>query len=225
MIWFVGAVLIAAAVLLGVELAAPSAIPNQDDQMQFVYGITLLVLLGSSVVLGMRTRLVEALRSLLIWAAIGLALVTLYTYQDGFKALPSQIVGALVPSEPQTEADTVRIRASTGGHFVTRGDINGARIRMLIDTGATSVVLTRHDARRAGFDVKALQYTDFARTANGVTQVAPVRLREVKIGSITVRNVRAVVAGDGLDQSLLGMSFLSRLSSYEFTTRELILRP
>jgi aspartyl protease family protein len=83
-----------------------------------------------------------------------------------------------------------------------------------VDTGATAVVLSREDAVRAGFDLDRLQFTARVGTANGIGLAAPVRLREVRVRSIVVRDVVALVNKAPMSGSLLGLSFLKRLSSY-----------
>jgi aspartyl protease family protein len=87
------------------------------------------------------------------------------------------------------------------------------------------VVLRQSDARLLGVDTRNLRYTVPVQTANGLAYAAHARLREVSIGSITLRNVDALVAQPGaLKESLLGMSFLSRLRSYEFAGEFLTFR-
>jgi aspartyl protease family protein len=89
---------------------------------------------------------------------------------------------------------------------------------MMVDTGATTVVLKPADAERAGLDLDALSYSTPVSTANGMTFAAPVRLRSMAVGDIVVKDVEALVAKPGnLNESLLGMSFLRRLRSYEFS--------
>jgi aspartyl protease family protein len=96
---------------------------------------------------------------------------------------------------------------------------------MLIDTGASTVVLKPADAQRLGIDVDRLKYTVPVQTANGTTYAAHVRLRTLTLGPISLNDVEALVAKPGtLKENLLGMSFLSRLRSYEFTTDMLTLR-
>ncbi|MBD3666351.1 MAG: TIGR02281 family clan AA aspartic protease, partial [Kangiella sp.] len=90
--------------------------------------------------------------------------------------------------------------------------------------GASHVALTPFDAQRLGFDINALDYRIPYQTANGIAYAAPVRLEEISIGSITVRDVRASVSKDGLSQSLLGMSFLGQLTGVELSGDRLILR-
>jgi aspartyl protease family protein len=119
----------------------------------------------------------------------------------------------------------VRIRRQPDGHFVARTAVNGANVTMLVDTGASTVVLSPADAKAAGIDVGQLSYSVPVRTANGSTYAAPARLRRIAIGSVVIDNVDALIAKPGaLHQSLLGMSFLTRLRSYEVSGEFLTLR-
>jgi aspartyl protease family protein len=100
------------------------------------------------------------------------------------------------------------------GHFELTATINGRPIRVVVDTGATVVSLSLADAAAVGIDTGSLAFTVKTNTANGQSRVAPVILRNVSIGSISVDAVHAVV-NKNLNQSLLGMSFLSRLRGFE----------
>jgi aspartyl protease family protein len=115
-------------------------------------------------------------------------------------------------------------RRSRDGHFYVDADVNGARIRFLVDTGATYVALSPDDARSAGVRVFESDYTARTSTANGITRVAPVTLREVELDQLQLFDVRAVVLEKPMPVSLLGMSFLSRLQGYETRNDELVLR-
>ena len=119
----------------------------------------------------------------------------------------------------------VAISAGQHGHFVLEADVDGQGIRFLVDTGASDVVLSSFDARRLGFNIEHLSFTQTYRTANGIVKGAPVRLGRVTIGPIVVRDVRASVNGAAMKRSLLGMSFLSRLSGYEVSRGRLVLKP
>ena len=108
---------------------------------------------------------------------------------------------------------TVELRAERGGHFHTEAEINGRPVEVMVDTGATLVALSYEDAERAGIYLSPKDFTQTVNTANGRARVAPVTLGRVTIGEITVRDVRAFVSEPGrLSGSLLGMSFLGRLS-------------
>jgi aspartyl protease family protein len=96
---------------------------------------------------------------------------------------------------------------------------------LMVDTGATSVVLKPADAERAGINLGELSYTTPIDTANGTTYAAAVRLKSLAIGPLVVHNIEALVARPGsLNENLLGMSFLRRLRSYEFSKDYLTLR-
>jgi aspartyl protease family protein len=109
---------------------------------------------------------------------------------------------------------TLVYRADRRGHFTLTGTVNGAPIRFVVDTGASLVALTLDDARAAGIARGELNFNQLTQTANGRTHFAPVTLREVRIEQLSIENVPAAVI-ENLDQSLLGMSFLKRLKSFE----------
>src|SRR5260221_12955999 len=109
---------------------------------------------------------------------------------------------------------SVVYRADPLGHFQLTATVNGAPIRVVVDTGATVVSLSLADAAAVGIDPHSLAYTVKASTANGESRAAPVMLSNVSIGQISIDNVPAVVA-EKLKYSLLGMSFLSRLKGFE----------
>lgn len=106
---------------------------------------------------------------------------------------------------------SVTLAADTRGHFLVEGQVNGAPVRFLVDTGATMISLPLADARRLGIDTSKAQ-RGTAMTANGPTQVYRVKLDTVRVGGLVLYNVDALVhEGPGLEVALLGMSFLSRV--------------
>ncbi len=131
----------------------------------------------------------------------------------------------LPPPAAQPDPYSVTFAADASGHFLVEPTVNGTRVRMLVDTGASSIVLTPEDARRLGFRPSTGDFTSKTVTANGIVLVAPVLLREVAIGEISVPNVQAVVHSENrLPISLLGMSFLSKLTHFEVSHGKLVLR-
>ena len=102
--------------------------------------------------------------------------------------------------------------------------VNGEPVRFLVDTGATLVSLTAEDARAAGINPNALVFNQRAQTANGVARAARIMLREIRIEQLSIGNVPAAVQ-ENLKQSLLGMSFLRRLKSFEIREGALTLSP
>ncbi|MBW8881542.1 MAG: TIGR02281 family clan AA aspartic protease [Asticcacaulis sp.] len=117
------------------------------------------------------------------------------------------------------------IPKSGDGHFWATALVNEKAVRFLVDTGATEVVLTPSDAQRLGFDASNLTYDQKVVTANGQTVAALVTLTTVGIGRSEISNVDALVVKDGLSTSLLGMSYLGRLSRIEATPSSLVLHP
>lgn len=111
------------------------------------------------------------------------------------------------------------------GQFVTQVDILGRHIPVLVDTGATYLSLTIADARQLGIIPRQTDFTVPVQTANGVTMAAKVKVNEVRIGHLQVRDVDALILpGDVAGLSLLGMSFLRKLGRVEVASGSLILR-
>jgi aspartyl protease family protein len=130
-----------------------------------------------------------------------------------------------MPGEVTGSGRDVEITRGTRGEFALAVRINGARVPMVLDTGATSVVLTHEAAKAAGLPLEFLNYTVNVETANGRTRAAPVTLDKLAIGGLTEREVPALIAQPGsLRNNLLGMSFLNRLESWEVRGDRLKLR-
>jgi aspartyl protease family protein len=111
------------------------------------------------------------------------------------------------------------------GHFWADAQVNGKPVRFLVDTGATAVALTPEDAERLGFKAADLKYGQSVTTAGGNTHAAAVTLTSVSVNGARIENVQALVVADGLDVSLLGMSYLGRLTRFEATRSTLTLQP
>jgi len=111
----------------------------------------------------------------------------------------------------QNEHATVSLTPDKNGHFVSSGSINGASVRFLVDTGATMVAMNVDEARRAGVNYLAGE-RGVSQTANGVTPIYRVKLAQVTLGDITLRDIDGVVhENSALPMVLLGMSFLGKL--------------
>lgn len=128
-------------------------------------------------------------------------------------------------SADPTDGSGAEVVKSADGHYWAEALVDGARVRFLVDTGATAVALTVDDARRLGLNPDALQYDYKVMTASGEARAAQIRLASVSVGGARVDDVPAMVIEKGLPASLLGMSYLGRLSRFEATRTALILRP
>ena len=182
----------------------------------------------------------QLVREAISWGVIAIIAVAAISHFDTLKTGAEQMFGLptakdvaearrTVPTPPAAKPvngdSIVEIEAERNGHFNAEADINGRSIPVMIDTGATMVVLSYEDAERAGLMLTDKDFTRAVSTANGTARVAPVTLDRVSIGNITVRDVPAAVAESGrLRTSLLGMTFLSRLSRFDMRSGRLVLQ-
>lgn len=205
--------------------AFPQRSLDQTDWAQVVKLGALLVLLSSGIAFWGRFRLRESLRNLAIWVAIGSALLLGYSFRHDFAALGARMMGELLPSRAVEVAEgVVEVRAGGGGHFVVTATVNGQPVNFLIDTGASDIVLSSADAARLGWHPENLSFTRQYFTANGVGRGAPVRLDSLGLGPIVYTDLPASVNEAPMSESLLGMTFLRRLESYEVRRDVMILR-
>lgn len=191
----------------------------------------------------MSSGLLGVIREALSWVVGAAMLALLITHFDEVRAFNRQLLGIEIetaggdsaglhhvtprPGEtsPRTNANGgVELRSDRDGHFNAEAEINGRNVSLLVDTGASLVVLTYEDAERAGLFVSEGDFTARARTANGIARNALVTLDEVCVESLCVRDVKAMVAEPGrLHVSLLGMTYLGRLRRLDMQPGRLVL--
>jgi aspartyl protease family protein len=163
-----------------------------------------------------------------VFGAIGAArgLTAIAEEHQAAQAQPVAAAAQVAPApvaEP-LESGEASIAKSRDGHFWADAQVDGHQLHFLIDTGATAVALTSDDARQLGIDPSSLTYSYTVQTANGPAKAAEVKLRDVAVGRAEVSDVDAFVIDHGLETSLLGMSYLGRLSKFEATPDALVLR-
>ncbi|TGQ47804.1 MULTISPECIES: TIGR02281 family clan AA aspartic protease [unclassified Mesorhizobium] len=169
-------------------------------------------------------------RNLGLWVAIVLALIAGYQYRYELQDFASRVTAGLVPGSPlalgvEDGHATVTLDKADNGHFEARITVNGAPVRTVVDTGATSTVLTAEDALAAGFNSAALNFTIPVSTANGMTRAAAVKTNQVAIGGIVRKDMPIMIAAPGtLGQSLLGMNFIGSLSGFDVRGDRMVLR-
>jgi aspartyl protease family protein len=130
----------------------------------------------------------------------------------------------LVSTVGDAFAGSAALQRGADGHWRAEARVNGRKIELIVDTGATLVALTQDDAKAAGIDVRKLRYDARVRTASGTARAATVTLERIQIGNVRVRDVEAMVIEGGLSVSLLGMSFLERLEQFDVRGQTLRLR-
>ncbi len=186
---------------------------------------TIAALMSVGILASSRQKASTTIFSLLAWAGAFLILILAYSYRFEAKELWSRIRGEFLGSEAVvTAGGDVALRRMPDSHFHADADVNGARVTFMVDTGATMVALSWADARAAGIDPDRLVFGNTVETAGGPVQSAPVRIARLAIGNIVRFDVKAAVLPEGVDVSLLGLSFLDTLSSYQISGDRLTLR-
>jgi clan AA aspartic protease (TIGR02281 family) len=138
---------------------------------------------------------------------------------------PGELAGNTQTASMTAGANEAVAERGNDGGFAFDAVLNGARARMLFDTGAATVALRAEDAERAGIALARLNYSAKVKTANGIADVAPVMIDTITIGNITLRKVLGFVAKEGmLHENLLGQTFLSRLSGFNVEKNLLVLK-
>lgn len=146
-------------------------------------------------------------------------------YPHQLRAAKAEAYFAPLGADAAGPPDGAAVVKAADGHYWAEGEVNGQAVRLLVDTGATAVALTPADAKRLGFQLDRLRFGYNVVTAGGRARAAPVKLASVTVAGARVENVDALVIEKGLDASLLGMSYLGRLSSFQATRQALFLRP
>jgi aspartyl protease family protein len=220
------AIFAAVMVALVLETAdGPVASLNQLDLAALLVKAVVLLFIGALALAFFRDRLSQAIEAAAAWLVIALVLAVGYTYRFELRSVADRVLSELVPGRAATRGQSVEIARGNGGNFSVVAEINGARVALVLDTGASSVVLTQDAAKAAGLPIEVLSYSVNIDTANGRTRAAPVTLDQLAVGSIVERAVPALIAQPGqLRTSLLGMSFLNRLESWEVRGERLVLR-
>lgn len=137
----------------------------------------------------------------------------------------SALVAPRPASQPILLMTATELKANESGHFVTMAEINGRDVKVLVDTGATVVALSYEDADDIGLHPRNLSFDIPVSTANGAVAAARVRLDKIEIDGVRVEGVDGLVMPEGaLKGTLLGMSFLGRLSSFKVEDGVLILK-
>lgn len=225
LLWILLAILIAVLFALVVQQNGTLAGLSQYDFSSLTTKLVALVFVCVLVLALFRQRFSHALESALIWVLIALLLAIGYTYRFELRDVAERVLAEFVPGRAATRGRTVEIARGPGGSFFVTVQINEARASMVLDTGASAVVLTQEAAKAAGLPLEVLNYSVNVDTANGRARAAPVTLDRVSVGGIIERSVPALIAQPGqLRVNLLGMSFLNRLHSWEVRGDKLILR-
>ena len=225
LLWILLAILTAVLFVLVIRHGGDLASLRQYDFSSGTIKAAALLVVGLLVLVSFRQRFTHVLESMLVWLVIVLLLVVGYTYRFELREVADRVLAELIPGRAASRGRSVEIARGSGGSFSVNTQINGARVSMVLDTGASAVVLTQEAAKAAGLPLEVLSYSVSVDTANGRTKAAPVTLDRISIGRITEHSVPALIAQPGqLRSNLLGMTFLNRLESWQVRGDKLLLR-
>ena len=189
-----------------------------DEKAYFFLMLILLLFIGAGLLFGSREKLSTSLMQAAIWVLVFCGVLIAYGFKDTLKQ-------QFVPSQGVQNAGEFEIMRGNDRHFHLTLLVNGTPIKFIVDTGASDIVLTQNDAKRAGIDMGSLAFLGRARTANGIVKTAETLIDEVVLGNRVDSDIPASVNGGEMFNSLLGMSYLNRFSEIAIRGDRLILKP
>lgn len=224
LIW-IGLMVAVGAAVWGLAQAYPGAVSSGEDWMWTARSVALVALLSSALLRGGPIRWGEKARHAALWVGVGVVLILGYSYRGELAGVVQRVRGELTGARPMTTGDhEMVVSQDRGGGFFVIGQVNGQTVRFMVDTGASDTVLSPADAQRLGLDVAKLSYGRPAQTANGMSFGADFKADSLAIGPIRMTDMPMVVNQAAMDSSLLGMSFLSKLESFQVKGDRLYLR-
>jgi aspartyl protease family protein len=216
--WWLLALLATVVLIALLAWRFPDRLESERDWLHIIYLVGLLALVSSGVVASRRTNLRQTAKQAAAWIAIALIALAGYGYRFEIAEVGRRLLGELTPGYGVAIGEaSVVFRVAEDGHFRVWANVDGVALKLLVDTGASDVVLNRSDALRLGYDPDALAYSRIYATANGMVRGAPVTLNEITVGPIRLSNVAASVNEAPMGGSVLGMSFLGRLGGFEIS--------
>jgi aspartyl protease family protein len=214
-----------AAIVAALAKAFPQAVRGFDDWSSVAYLMGFVVVVSAGLFRAGRGGLVQHLRHAAVWMAITAVLALGYAYRADLAQVPRRLEMAARPGAPIVtgEHELVVPQDEQGGYIVF-AKVNGQSVRFLVDTGASDTVLSPDDARALGVKLDGLAYENLAETANGLGHGAPYVAQSLQVGPIRLDGFEMMVNQAPMSTSLLGLSFLHRLESFEVHDRTLVLR-
>ena len=189
------------------------------DTPRTVYLVILIVFVASSLI-GMRLPVGKVLKMVLAWVAIFGIFFMIFAFRGEFIGLGQRLKAEALGTAVESEAE-IRIPMAEDGHFWASGTVNGQTVRFLVDSGASTTTIAADVARSAGIEPRGQGYIE---TANGRAQVGRGYANELKVSSIERTDFPLLINSND-DTSVLGMNFLSSLSSWRVEGTYLVLRP
>lgn len=191
------------------------------NQIQLVIGLIFLSSLIISLYTRSRLSFNKTVSYIMIWLTIAFGLILAYSYRQDFSSVKERVLGELIPARSHIESGYIIVNKSDDGHYYIYALINGKRIRFLVDTGASEVMITQRDANAAHVAPSG-EVRQFS-TANGVVRAYGAHA-DISIEPVSMEDFRLFVTDADVSTSLLGMSFLSKFHEIKFDNDKLYLK-
>lgn len=220
------------ALLLGIALgiwflagAFPGSLSSDFEVAHLVRLFAILALVSTGIAFSPRISIGETMRNLAVWVGITAVLVLGFSFQDELQFVWQRVRAELIPGYPMVTAENEMVLGeSAGGQYRIIGMVNGVEVNFMVDTGASDTVLSPSDAERLGYNLEGLNFSRAYQTANGIGYGAPINLGALSVGPLVFYDFPASVNQTDMGSSLLGMTFLRQLDSFEIRDRRLYLR-
>jgi len=223
-IWLALAALVAGGLALLFK-AFPGQLHAPDDWGRMGYLVALIAAMSAGLFRAREINWSQKARHVAIWITIVAVMALAVAYRGDLEGVGRRLRTAFSGSYPVAAGahETVVPQEENGGFYVM-ARINGQPVRFLIDTGSSDTVLSPDDAHRLGLDTPGLAFSRLAETANGTGYGAPITVGRLTIGSIEMTDMPMVINKAPMTMSLLGMSFLTRLESFQVRDRQLYMK-
>jgi aspartyl protease family protein len=224
LVWLVMLAVVTAIVMLLFK-AFPGAIQSADDWSQVAYAAGLVVLVSAGLLRARSIDWGEKARHVAVWIGIIAVLAVGFAYRDELGGVVQRVRGEFSSSYPvATAPHEVTVSQDDTGSFFVMGRVNGQLVRFLVDTGSSETVLSPADAERLGIDTSTLSFDRAAETANGIGYGAQFKADSLAVGPIVLSDVPMMVNKAPMSSSLLGLTFLGRLESFQVRGHRLYLK-
>jgi aspartyl protease family protein len=197
---------------------------NGDDNARLLYGVLALTLVASSL-FARRLPLGQTLKMLFAWVGIFGVVFALFSFRYEAKLVWQRITAEFSPGGTVGHDGTLRLRKSDDGHFWVDTEMNGKKVHLMVDSGATFTSLSDATAAAAGVTVDETGFPVLLETANGAVEAKRARIARLKVGPIVRADFPAVVSKQFGDVNVIGMNFLSTLKGWRVEGDEMVLNP
>ena len=195
-----------------------------EDGPSLIWGVVCILLLLSSLA-ARRLPLGYVAKAAFAWIAIFAALFAIFSFRFEFKAVWERVKADISGTAGQSvSGGEITIRRQDDGHYWLQVDVNGKRVRFMIDSGATTTAVNANTARETGIQVDTTGYPVFLNTANGSVAAQRGIIQSLKIGTHEIGQHNVVVSESFGDTNVLGMNFLDSMQSWKVEANVMTLK-